>query len=576
MRPSRPVSVAAWVLLSIAASDEARAQISPGPLSQRHATLEGAGSCGRCHAPRRGVDPVLCLDCHVVLSERIEAAAGLHARPELAACERCHVEHQGRQFELVWWGEEGIERFEHAQTGHELDGAHADLPCRDCHRAERIADPSKLRAASIDLDRTYLGLSAECAACHRDPHDGQLAAKTCDACHGQTAFAPAPGFDHDAARFRLTGGHRRVACARCHPSEPAAARDAPLVRYRPLAFAACSDCHRDPHQGSLGERCSSCHSTASWSSGERSSFDHDRTAYPLRGAHIGADCAGCHGERLVVARPESSSCATCHADAHTGQLAHRNDGGACEGCHTIDTFSPSTFTIVEHGSTSYPLEGSHRRVDCRACHAADTAPPVATGPAPASDSPGAGARRHSALVFRFPDVACGTCHRDPHLGDADAVAGDAGCARCHDLSGWASVAFDHTGTSFELERGHWGHECSACHPFESDSGEVRFRLDDPSCAGCHEDVHGGQLAAASGAERGRVDCARCHVDSSWSEVRFDHSGARFPLDGAHVGVACEDCHPTERVDGSELVRYRPLRTDCAACHAARPDQEPGG
>jgi hypothetical protein len=39
------------------------------------------------------------------------------------------------------------------------------------------------------------------------------------------------------------------------------------------------------------------------------------------------------------------------------------------------------------------------------------------------------------------------------------------------------------------------------------------------------------------------------------------------LDGAHEQVACAACHGLERGPGGEpMVRYRPLETECIACH----------
>ena len=47
------------------------------------------------------------------------------------------MEHQGRDFELVFWGERGREAFDHALTGFSLLGRHARLRCDDCHRSRQ-------------------------------------------------------------------------------------------------------------------------------------------------------------------------------------------------------------------------------------------------------------------------------------------------------------------------------------------------------------------------------------------------------------------------------------------------------
>ncbi|MFX9469357.1 hypothetical protein ABTO43_20110, partial [Acinetobacter baumannii] len=61
-------------------------------------------------------------------------------------------------------------------------------------------------------------------------------------------------------------------------------------------------------------------------------------------------------------------CADCHRDAHQGQLAGRPGGNACESCHKVEGFSPSTFTLADHQKGRYPLQGAHLAVPCVSCH----------------------------------------------------------------------------------------------------------------------------------------------------------------------------------------------------------------
>lgn len=111
-------------------------------------------------------------------------------RRKYQRCETCHIEHHGREFEIVWWGEGGESAFDHSETGHRLAGAHRDLACRDCHRSSKIAEPERLSAAGEDLDVTFLGLTASCAACHDDPHRGQFGERGCADCHGRGYGVP--------------------------------------------------------------------------------------------------------------------------------------------------------------------------------------------------------------------------------------------------------------------------------------------------------------------------------------------------------------------------------------------------
>ncbi|HSM14578.1 MAG TPA: cytochrome c3 family protein, partial [Thermoanaerobaculia bacterium] len=321
----------------------ASAQISPGPLSEPHAQLEGSRNCLSCHHAEKGVDPALCLDCHEALGQRVSAGLGLHARPELASCERCHSEHNGREFELVFW-EGGRERFDHARTGWALQGRHVGLDCAKCHRPDRV-DPALLRLEpALDPGRTYLGLSTACTACHEDPHRGSMKAASCTECHSQESWKSPRGFDHAATRYPLTGRHATVACADCHRPEAPGAPALFFGQYAGAALPACADCHRDPHAGRLGRDCASCHSTASFRTGLDRGFDHERTRYPLRGKHRAVACAECHtaGRGLRIAGAER--CETCHRDPHAGQLrtvASRT--AACADCHTVDGFRPGRF-----------------------------------------------------------------------------------------------------------------------------------------------------------------------------------------------------------------------------------------
>src|ERR1700678_943846 len=90
----------------------------------------------------------------------------------------------------------------------------------------------------------------------------------------------------------------------------------------------CGGCHRadDPHGGSLGKACETCHSATKWSD---VAFDHDLTAYPLLGLHVAATCGQCHENQHFKETPQA--CIGCHAkeDVHKGEL-----GKDCGACHT--------------------------------------------------------------------------------------------------------------------------------------------------------------------------------------------------------------------------------------------------
>jgi hypothetical protein len=92
-------------------------------------------------------------------------------------------------------------------------------------------------------------------------------------------------FDHSKTRFALTGAHRGAACEECHRSTALSVGAHKVVfQGAPLA---CVGCHEDVHAGqfaamSESQGCESCHDNITWKAGK---FDHQRTSFPLDGAH---------------------------------------------------------------------------------------------------------------------------------------------------------------------------------------------------------------------------------------------------------------------------------------------------
>lgn len=82
-----------------------------------------------------------------------------------------------------------------------------------------------------------------------------------------------------------------------------------------------------------------------------------------------------------------------------------------------------------------------------------------------------------------------------------------------------------------------------------------------TCAECHTDPHQPEAARA---------CQDCHDSESWTPTLTveDHAKTRFPLEGKHPAVACEQCHTGSRLTG--------LPTECAGCHTDRHRGKLGG
>jgi hypothetical protein len=514
----------------------ALAQISPGPLSRAHGKLEGSTRCLDCHDREKGVAAAKCLGCHEPLQARISAGKGLHSRPEYQDCKTCHVEHQGVEYDLVWWGKAGRKAFDHAQTGHPLAGKHRPLSCEQCHKT-----------------RSYLGNVADCASCHKDEHRGQFAGRACSSCHTEEAWKPARGFDHARTSWPLTGRHAPVACEKCHTTrrpDPAGATATYRV-FRAVAGKDCASCHDDAHKGRLGTGCATCHTTAGWRGSAPKGFDHRRTAYPLAGKHASVACEKCH----IPGRPlrlKHDRCTDCHTDAHAGRIAKRADGGRCEACHDVNGFRPARFGPEDHAKTAYPLAGAHLAVACDQCHKRTVS----------------GAAR-ATVSLHFASTRCADCHGDPHRGGVARFVAKGGCETCHRVESWREVTFDHGQTKYPLVGSHARVACAPCHRRQTTGAPpeaLRFVGVPQSCASCHRDPHQGQFARA-----GAVSCERCHTTDGLKATRFDHDrDAAYRLDGAHARLACSACHRPETRNGVTFVRYKPLPTTCRGCHGTSP------
>lgn len=502
--------------------------ISPGKLSSAHAGLEGVRGCTRCHElGTPGVSGERCLACHAPLHGRIQQGRGLHARVAADECGDCHKEHFGREARLVRLD---TATFDHGRTGHALAGAHATAACRACHRPELVSAPDVRHAVgtSLSLERTFLGLGTACADCHarHDPHGNQFPNRACAACHTETGWRPAANFDHERARFRLTGRHQQAACGACH--RPRSGAEARAARYVGLQYATCRSCHEDPHRGAMGIECAQCHGTAGWTRVPTAivatRFNHAGTRFSLQGAHARLSCRSCHGgapaagirirfaagtETHSYPRPAGTACTACHLDPHEGVFANRPGAGSCTSCHTEDSWRPSAYDAARHAGTSFPLTGAHAAVPCVSCHPAE---------------------RQGAARFRSGDRSCRACHaaQDPHAG----AFGARGCDGCHDTGTFHVAVWDHA------------------------------REPALACRSCHaaRDPHGTQFG-----DRG---CGDCHRTTTFAIADFDHARTHFPLEGRHAGVACAACHVLELAAGDsvERVRYRPLSTRCEDCH----------
>jgi hypothetical protein len=352
----------------------------------------------------------------------------------------------------------------------------------------------------------------------------------------------------------------------------------------------CASCHRpdDPHRGSLGAACESCHDANGWKPAPR--FDHARSDYRLTGKHADVACDKCHrtarlsprldarGLRPAVFKPvPHGECSACHDDPHKGRLSQ-----ACADCHVTTSFAALDRRGFNHALTRYPLDGKHRSVACESCH----------GPQLQQRDP--------------PFGSCASCHTDAHAGEATLGGKSADCAACHTVRAFAPSTFtvaQHAATGFALHGKHAAVQCASCHetaavappaPVTGASAtwtpatagatggasgplRVKIRLAFARCADCHADSHGGQLAARVG----NGSCEPCHGDEGWTPSTFGvaaHARLRLPLEGRHAAVPCSACHGLERPGlpphGKAAPAFGPAKVAltigeaaCASCHA---------
>jgi hypothetical protein len=166
---------------------------------------------------------------------------------------------------------------------------------------------------------------------------------------------------------------------------------------------------------------------------------------------------------------------------------------------------------------------------------------------------------HVRFDKRAQDRLCLDCHK-PVAADVARKEGMHGrikferCAICHtdhkgrdvNIAAFDEQKFDHALTDFALRDAHRKVKCASCH-----APGKKFRDAPGDCNSCHkkDDIHKGDLGP---------NCASCHGEANWKDMRFDHDKTRFKLVDKHVRVACIDCHKTKDFKGAPLT--------CIGCH----------
>ncbi|MFQ6041369.1 MAG: cytochrome c3 family protein, partial [Candidatus Poribacteria bacterium] len=442
-------------------------------------TGEHAGAkCQKCHTEGRYKNlDATCIACHRKDDER-EGHNGQLGED----CQRCHT--------VLSWNDD---TFTHDMSEYKLTGEHLYVECAKCHPKRR-----------------YKNIDKTCYSCHisddKKAHDGELG-RDCENCHSTEGWKPSTYVHSEreierveksrwrpllawllperitpknkiiAYRYELKGKHAGLKCEQCHKDN----------RYK-AAEPDCVSCHakNDKHVKELGRDCERCHTTNGW---DVISFDHQLSAFPLRGEHARLSCNSCHQSNQY--KETSSRCQHCHA----GSVSHANDiNSDCETCHTSE-FSWQVITF-DHNQSRFPLRQKHKTATCWDCHSEDT--------------------------FEGLSKECFTCHEDVHNGEFGYR-----CEVCHSEMVWKPASFNHSLTGFLLTGKHIATDCADCHPNGSYQGTPK------DCYSCHRqdtpDAHYG------------IACDDCHTTSNWGGAQFKHT--EFLIIGKHRKADCVDCHP---------------------------------
>jgi hypothetical protein len=203
--------------------------------------------------------PDTCVTCH----------RDVHLGQVGDRCETCHTLTEARF---------AVARFAHDRTTFPLTGKHAPVACEKCHAVATRDFPSGPGTA-----RQLTGIGTACAACHEDPHRGELQ-QGCERCHTVETFSVSKYTHLNARTLRafFDGKHLSAACSACHkpaaatagargrmpavrPARPPVAQTVRVAASPRPALTSfrvtttCVDCHTDIHRGALGPQCERCH-----------------------------------------------------------------------------------------------------------------------------------------------------------------------------------------------------------------------------------------------------------------------------------------------------------------------------
>lgn len=532
-------------------------------LSGKHSTLK----CADCHAPKNAekmiteviykwpkLKSLQCLTCH-----KDQHKNNLSMKFRGGQCNQCHTQEEWK-----------IPLFDHKITEFPLREKHFELKCNDCHKQQSHPQPH-----ISDSNFKFNDLKTQCLSCHKDFHlfkgikhnlFGNL--NRCNGCHNEASWKETERFNHSQhTRYKLDGKHLSLNCRECHikKDKDGFSKDS-IYRWPQLNNKNCETCHSSPHLKQfsnelLKKSCTECHITSSWyDMKDGKKFDHSKTQFPLSGAHENIRCTNCHGPQgkqvFKFKTPSLQFCIDCHNNIHSQQFSKSMDSNRCTSCHSTKNFKDRL--TFDHSKTRYPLEGSHRTLQCSECHI-PTKMQIALAPPNISTNASKTVKLASLTLsqFSFPHVKtteCLSCHMDYHQKQLSKT-----CLDCHTVDSWKKTRFVHNKQSeFILKFKHESLKCSECHKpisnqtviLKNESRKIiLYKPINSACVTCHKDFHKGEFGSK---------CQECHTEKGWKATKDFHKN--FTLTGVHFSLNCAECHKDNRkLAGTSAM--------CISCHA---------
>lgn len=418
----------------------------------------------------------------------------------------------------------------------DLSSPHSHLEgisnCTQCHVLGSKVSSEKCLAChtEINLQKGYHSSTEvkgkQCFDCHNDHHGKNF----------QLIRLDVKTFNHNLTGFPLSIPHSKKECKDCHNAKSITDQKIKAKKYTYMGVnRECLTCHDDYHQTTLSSSCLNCHNPDAFKPATK--FNHTNAKFQLVGKHANVECLKCHkvdvkdGKRFQEFQGVAhANCTNCHKDPHQNQF-----GQNCRQCHSEESFHVIKGKNFDHSKTNFNLVDKHLSVDCKSCHKTKLTDPI----------------KHD---------HCADCHTDYHNNQFAKNNISPDCSQCHSTKGFDLYSFtieQHNIGSFPLLGAHAPVTCNQCHKKQE---KWSFRDIGKNCKDCHTDYHNNQFSKKGVSP----DCSQCHIVKGFNFVTYtieQHNKSLFPLLGAHMATACNDCHKKQ-----EKWSFKDIGNNCKDCH----------